>query len=235
MTNSNILLKVQEGDKSYSIELRKPTTTYFNQFLNLKCAPDLILDELYPNAKEITESMAAYSAVKKLFPSELYNFGKEDITLISVGDGRSPRTAGLFAYRSNWKCISIDPALSRGIKERWKSIKRLGILPVKVEEVNFKALIKPSSRVIVVAVHSHADLDYTVRSVEAAGGYVEGVVAIPCCFSQDIKPLVETPTYTVRDFNMIDEYEDLGIWSDKRTIKIWKASMNNLKAEGVHE
>src|SRR6185295_14541542 len=37
---------------------------HINEFFRLDCAPDLLRLRLFPNSKEITESMAAYHAVR---------------------------------------------------------------------------------------------------------------------------------------------------------------------------
>src|SRR5579872_7431860 len=42
-----------------------PALRYLNEFTKLKCAPDLLAWGLFPNAKEITESLGAYNAIRK--------------------------------------------------------------------------------------------------------------------------------------------------------------------------
>lgn len=211
-----IIVSVEEGQSSFKVELKKPNSIYFNQLLCLKCGPDLLLDELYPNAKEVTESMGAYDAVKRWLFKEA-NFGRKDITVVVVGDGGSPRTGGLFAYRTGWECVSVDPALNKPLKERWKAIRRLRMIPKKIEEADLSFLWKDytfetKTDVVVVAVHSHANLTTSVNSIEDQGGNVIGIVAIPCCFEQVLDPI---------DFEQIADYQDWGIWSDKRNVKVW--------------
>lgn len=38
---------------------------YLDEFVRCRCAPDLLARKLFPNAKEVTESFAAYAAVRK--------------------------------------------------------------------------------------------------------------------------------------------------------------------------
>ena len=174
---------------------------YMNDFVRQwKSASDLLHLKIYPDAKEITESYGALNAVFTRLKQ--YNRKDEDITLISVGDGRSPRTAALFAFRTAWKCISIDPQLNTEKIPYWEqSIQRLTCIPKRIEEVDISC-----ERCIIVAVHSHADLRMTLRNITAP---VRSMVAIPCCISYD--------------YNMPPiEYYDSGIWSPKNLVKVWR-------------
>ena len=177
---------------------------YINEFIKLRCASDLLGLSLFPNAKEITESMAAYRAV---FVHILRDKGKElgdpSIAVVSVGDGCVPRTAALFAFRSNWQCFSVDPLMK---KTDW-NIKRLTVFQGKIEDFHLDCSI--FSAVIILLVHSHA----TVRaSLDRITGTVRHLIAIPCCTPHELpgKPYIG--------------YEDYDIWSPKRTVKIWRAA-----------
>lgn len=102
---------------------------YVDEFLGLRCAPELLEMRLFPNGKEITESMSAYSAARK-YVSCLPGFALNDpnVSVICVGDGHQPRTATLFAMRTAWSTYSVDPLLTvaesdqeaviRGIKNK---------------------------------------------------------------------------------------------------------------------
>jgi hypothetical protein len=107
---------------------------HVDAFLRLDCAPSLLQMGLFPKnirTQEISESMACVSAVDKhLSPPDKNNhhhkrnngpaggpFGgcgfceKNDLCVV-VGDGSTPRTAALLAYRTRWeRIIPIDPAL----------------------------------------------------------------------------------------------------------------------------
>ena len=77
---------------------------YLNDFIKLnKSAADMLNLGLFPNAKEITESYSAFNAVKTKLKQ--YELGDPGVTVVSVGDGRTPRTAALFAFRTKWQCV----------------------------------------------------------------------------------------------------------------------------------
>jgi hypothetical protein len=69
-----------------------------DELVRLGCAPELLSMKLFPDSKEITESMAMFNAVRQLegFEQE----GEEVDGIVCVGDGMSPRTAALFAFRT---------------------------------------------------------------------------------------------------------------------------------------
>lgn len=178
-------------------ELR-PLFRYLNEFVQCRCAPDLLALGIYPNAKEISESLSAYSALRS--KARVFDLGDPEVVLIAVADGCTPRTAAMFAFRTAWACISIDPRLRR---TDWPTIQRLTCWDMKVEDcepVHFKKLV-------IVAVHSHAPLDVVCEKFTADERVV---VAIPCCVKQE------------RERPPDREYVDKGIWSPKNTIKIWK-------------
>ena len=173
---------------------------YLGEFITLKCAPDMLALHLFPNAKEISESFGCYNAVRR-YLQEL-PLGDPNITLIAVGDGVTPRTAATFALRTKWQCHSIDPLLKGGTK-KWEVIQRLTLHVNKVENV---PPIKCETAVI-VAVHSHANLQKAILVANAPTVYV---VAIPCCVQQKLS--VPPDRW----------YSDKGIISPKRDIYIWK-------------
>lgn len=176
---------------------------YMNEFIKLnKSGSDMLQLGLFPDAKEITESCGAYNAVM----TKLKQYDPMDpaVTLVSVGDGTTPRTAALFAFRTKWNCVSIDPLLKNcaGYEEK---IQRLTCYNSKVEDIHPSRL--EFDKVVIVAVHSHANLQNILQHVR---GKVRSLVAIPCCVPyvhESIKPI---------------EYSDSGIWSPKNTVKVWR-------------
>ena len=176
---------------------------YLNEFHKLKCSADIVPLRLFPNAKEITESMGAYHAVLNHIECD-----KDDPStlLISVGDGNTPRTAGLFAFLTKWDCLSVDPRLKT--KPEFKAIKRLAIVPEKIEDCSFP-LINLYSQIIVVCVHSHAKLDVVYDKFKKYNKPLF-IVAIPCCAPQEIKG---------KEFL---GYRDPEIWSPKNEVRVWE-------------
>jgi len=151
--------------------------------------------KLFPNAKELTESVAAYNAVRK---TRLFQLNDPSVTLISVGDGCTPRTAAMFAFRSAWRCWSVDPRL----RSDWSAVQRLHVKPQRVEDCE----PMHTDKLVIVAVHSHAPLDVACQKFTAEQRVV---IAIPCCVPQER----ERPP----DF----EYVDKGIWSPQNKVMVW--------------
>lgn len=173
------------------------------EYLSLKRMPDLHAAGIYPNAKEVTESMAAYAAVREHVPVSL---GDRNVTLVAVGDGSTPRTAAMFAVRSAWRCCSVDP---RAQARPWlgsmrRPIERLEVHRARIEDVEICA----DGPVVIAAVHSHATLDATLGSIRAP---IVHVVAIPCCVPM-----------TVGDVEPDESYDDPHCWSAKRRVLVWR-------------
>ena len=165
-----------------------------------RCRDDLLRLNLYPNAKEITESLAAYRAVKRAL-GDVRDLGDPARTAVVVGDGCTPRTAAVLAFRTRWRLYSVDPQLRTD--ERWGQVERLTVVPLRIEDWSL-TLDGPA---VVVAVHSHASLGEAVLRVRAPE---LAVVAIPCCVAQETGSLPDL------------EYEDWGVWSEKRTVQVWR-------------
>jgi hypothetical protein len=187
---------------------------YFEEFIKLTCAPDLLTTYLFPNAKEITESFACYSAVQQ----HIWNYASprdDKVIFFSVGDGHQPRTAATFAMRTKWICVSIDPELSMGNNEHYikhPKIDRLYMIRDFVEKIKEPIVPDLKDRVVVIGlVHSHAKLKDTYEKLHGRETYI---VSIPCCVAHNElngkKPDIE--------------YEDAAIWSPKNTVKIRKVA-----------
>ena len=172
---------------------------YMNNFFKMKCAGDLISTGVFPNAKEVTESMGAWNAYFYHLKDK-YPLNESSVTVISVGDGCTPRTAALFAFRSNFDCVSLDPNLKR--EKTWSKIDRLTLIKSKVEDVDLEY-----EKVLILAVHSHAQMKEILNHVHAKQ---RSLIAIPCCVAYD-------------DFEPDIEYRDARIWSPKNRVKIWES------------
>jgi hypothetical protein len=186
---------------------------YINEFMRLKCSADMLTLGLFPNAKEITESFGAYNAVRDFCDFDL---GDNNVDLIAIGDGHTPRTAATFAFRSKWWCTSIDPNL-RNKSPKWTAIKRLTCLTDKAEHAGNKHL--GSVKGVVVAVHSHAPLHLSLANL--CRKYQElFIVAIPCCVGQHLY-LTNKHGEHKREMPHM-RYKDPGIWSQKREVYVWR-------------
>ena len=167
---------------------------YINHFIRGHCAADMLGRDMFPNGKEITESMAAFRAVMK-YAGVSYD---DDVTIVAVGDGHTPRTGALFAFRTKWICHSIDPNL----RDQVWDVKRLTCHRARLEDVRIESEVP----VVVVAVHSHAPLHCCFESIKAPK---MAIVEIPCCVGQVMHARPHL------------NYRDPAIWSPKNEVKIW--------------
>jgi hypothetical protein len=217
---------------------------YMDEFLGLGCAPDLIAAKVFPNAKELAESMAAFNAVRdycvlrreskhrRAMCNErkgILRFEDSSVTLVAVGDGTTPRTAVLFAFRTAWRCVSIDPALRTWENRPWAGIHRLEEYPKKVQDVTVN-IIGNTSRVVVVAWHAHVPLHEALACLSFDGSpwNVENrtlsrllrrrvsVVTCACCQFEPLQR--QMPDGSGPDA----VYEDISVPGDKRTIRVWR-------------
>ena len=204
MGSRSSLIDYRDTESQITVQIKRPSRRYLDEMFRLKCMADLLAWGVYPNAKEFTESAAAYEAVKREWGPE--SFG-EDVVVLCVGDGSTPRTAALFACRTKWLSVSVDPQLSWSPLE--SKISRLLCLRHKVEALNTDECLSHvcGRELVVVAVHSHANLENVARFRPKL------VVAIPCCVPQ---------TYQGRPPDR--EYDDWGIHSPCRTVKIWRGT-----------
>ena len=178
---------------------------YVTEFMQLGCATELLQNNLFPDAKELSESFGAFNAWRNHL-STTFRADDDDVTLISVGDGQTPRTAALFAYRTKWQCIAVDPEMNE--KGQTYDIQRLQHFRAKIEELRIK-----TKRALIVMVHAHVSLEATLASITTSDGTC-GCIALPCCnwyaaIDTDHHPKV-TP-----------EYQDMSIFSPHRSARIW--------------
>ena len=193
---SNIVIQ-NENNSGASIFIKYPSLRYLNEFISLRCAPEFLIRDIFPNAKEITESMACFNAIRKYI--KVKNFNNKNFNLFDVACGSTPRTASLFAFLTQWICTAIDPKLKNEIY----NIKKLKTYKYRIEDCEFKT----ESTTIIIACHSHVKLDIINKQIKAPRKIF---VSIECC-----KPLFLTGHKPVK------VYEDYGIHSPKREIKIW--------------
>lgn len=198
----SVLAGYREVRGEQVVRLKRPSLRYLDAFVTATCGPDLLALGLFPNAKEITESWAAFAAVRRYLGGD-YPFDDPNLTVVCVGDGTTPRTAAMFAFRTAWRCYSVDPLLRAD--PRWGRIQRLTVLPIRIEAMR----VVPPAAALLVAVHSHADLTAARAAIQAER---VAVIALPCCVPQIVG--LGVPPDVV--------YEDWGIWSPERTVKIWR-------------
>jgi hypothetical protein len=206
------VIKQHEGSQGVTMFFQYPSLRYFDEFMRLKCAPDLLKLKLFPNAKEVSESFAALRAVRKIMKAE--SFGDDSIKLIDVACGSTPRTAALFAFLTKWKIFAVDPVLKH--QGRYDAVNNLTCHSKKIEEVEFWS----DSTVVVTAVHAHVKLDVILKRIHAPRIVL---IAMPCCQPLELKEEPEK------------EYEDYGCWSPHRTVKVWDINYEGAENGGVVE
>ncbi|KAG6616580.1 Nucleic acid-binding, OB-fold [Phytophthora cinnamomi] len=195
---------------------------YLNEFVGkLHCAPALLQHGLFPDAKEVTESMALFNAVRRYIEpksngEELQNSEKHD-GIVVVGDGNTPRTAAMFAFRMRgWKCYSVDPAMEKGTSERskgWADVANLVVVRNKIENVRIAL-----RRAIVVLVHAHVTLDQALSAVQAE--QVCGVVTLPCCnwYGKQEVLFGRGPDLVYDDFSVLSDHREIRLWVGGKSV-----------------
>lgn len=173
----------------------KPNTEYVNRFIKMRCAVDLLRLKMFPDAKEITESLAMVNACSNL-PKLFDDRKRSDINVVVVGDGRRPRTAALFAHLTRWNCFSIDPIM---VEEVWP-IQRLKCFKKRVEDVKLHF----DSPLIIVLPHSHAKPSICLQNITTSSTL--SVINMPCCVPSDILGFKHV------------SYKDGRVWSPKNRI-----------------
>ena len=183
----------------------KPDRRYRHilEFIHCRCAPDLLALRVFPNSKEITESVGALRAATKYIPWAAV--GDRDITAVCVGDGCTPRTAALVVHMTGWAAISIDPRMRR---TDWPQVRRMKVQACRAEDAEYPYM----DRCIVISVHSHADLRMSIPIIMDKTRMALAVVSLPCCVPQVL------PGGRLPDI----DYHDPAILSEKDRVLIWK-------------
>lgn len=200
MSKQSVQFTVSETHQGLTVWVQKPTARYFDEFVQLKCAPDLLRLGLYPNGKEVTESFAMYRGIVKLVGAQRL---AESITLVDVGCGKQPRNGALFAMRSRWNCTSLDPNLDPTWEGESHGVQRLQCHRMRVEDYRCEA----EGPVIVAMVHAHVDVPTVLKSFKAQKELL--LVTMPCC----VPSRMDQPPNT--------DYYDHGCWSPHRHIYVW--------------
>lgn len=178
---------------------------YVDQFLRLPGAAGLIERRLFPNSKEISESMAVWFALRGVLIEHggLSQLGRRDALAVVPGDGTTPKTAALMAATSAWKTLAIDPRLRprQWDLERVECDARMA-LPERLREQT-----RGAGLVAVLMVHSHAELGPLYDAIEGP----KLAVALPCCVPSGID---REPDRRFRDEGIASPANQLEIWVD---------------------
>ncbi len=190
-----------ESRLGVTVHVKVPVPSrYINELLRLRCARDWWPFLENSNAKEITESMAAFETLKRVIGHEA--FGDSRWLALVPGDGKRARTGALVALRTAWhRVYSIDP----GADGQSHGIQRLTIVDCKLEDwlSGWSGGAYPCCAVL--AVHSHAPLK-PLLSLRVSRLVV---VALPCCVPQELP------------FRPALDREDRHVWSPKNRVIAW--------------
>ena len=108
---------------------------YLDRVFGMRCFEDIVRLQVFPDAKDITESYGALQAAARLggivgpAGTQLDSRQAErrrGVLCINIGDGSTPRTAVLAAYLTSWTAVSIDPAM----RECWRGTHPRGVAGV---------------------------------------------------------------------------------------------------------
>lgn len=183
--------------------------------------------------------MSAYSAVRHFLHVHSDNHSEKDgilsfrdknVLLLAVGDGCTPRTATLFAFRSSWRCISVDPAMRIG--GEWENVSSLQTMKSRVQDVTIPVSSEPGNieRVVVVMWHCHCSISDALGCLKIDGvkwdvtdvkrsGMLRRRVALVTCACCNFEPAQrQMPDGSTPDA----EFEDLAIPGLMRTVRVWK-------------
>lgn len=185
---------------------------------------------MFPNCKEISESVAAYRAVAEYLVDhpgpDLQVAG--NAVAICVADGSSPRTAALFSLLTPQEAHSVDPAIHPRFhsEENLVPFGRLKCHPCTAEEFCVQlGKSAPSQRlpplVIIAAVHSHVMLEDYVPHIRMHFSRSRVVlVAIPCCVDQRLI-LPSSRHLGHASLSPVVQFNDMAIHSNDRVVRIW--------------
>lgn len=190
---------LQEQDHALVLKVHTRHSRYINEFIGLKCAPDLLALKLFPNAKEITESFSAWHAIKRYCGIELIKDRK--VLAVDVACGTMPRTAALLAHLTPWSCHAVDPKV-RADRTSLQRVRRLQCHQSTIQDFP----VVHHGTVVMTAVHPHVKVKDLLGAVRAPRTVL---VSIECCVPQRYR---EPPAL---------EYQDQFCWSPKRTVRVW--------------
>jgi len=205
----NLVVDMDETNDGYIVRFPKPSLRYIDFFLKLEFASQLVATGFYPSAKEISETMGVFEAVRRGL--EL-SYSQKDIAVVVIGDGHCPRTATYFVHMTEWMVYSIDPALIRDwevLLSKTAHLDRLRMLPQMIEECALE--VADFSTVVLVFVHSHASLAHSLQALSLNKETRVHAVSMPCCQDDD---LGIDPDFTIHDPAILTVMRAIHVYKD---------------------
>jgi hypothetical protein len=113
---------------------------------------------LFPESKEITESVGCLLSIKMHF-AKILKLSDDEVTCIVVGDGAKPRTAALACFMTKWRrVISIDPAITPETMKEFAEVHRIDRLemrPDRMQDTVIEIDPKKDKCVLIILPHAH--------------------------------------------------------------------------------
>lgn len=183
----------------------------------------------------MAESMSAYAAVREHLQRDVtsqgivrqVSFDDPNVKILAVGDGCTPRTACLFAFRTKWKCVSVDPLMRKG---PWlETVSNLSTHRARIQDVDIP-FDNPTQKVIVIMWHAHVSIRNSVSCLSVDGVKWDtndqvlsasmrsrvAVVSCACCNYDEVQR--EMPDGSPPD----SQFEDVAVPGEKRIVRVWK-------------
>lgn len=199
---------------SQSVVLQLPHHKYLDKVLRSNSYEELMwrFKDADSPSKEITESYAAFSNMKKICRVNLFNW-------LHIGDGGYARTAAIFAFFSKSLNLSIDPALNMVKYTQWRdkfNVERLVGLNCKFSEVkNFTELDK-NKFYNICCVHAHVNLEKVDQHFPDWKFFYTN----PCCYPQQQE--FSSDYMKENKIHKIVDKLDMGILSERRRVIIYR-------------
>jgi hypothetical protein len=183
---------------------------YIDYFMKLDCAGEFLKKKLYPNARDITEAVAALAHSLRHFP-ELKESGSAKDVIVVVGEGETPRISSLFcACTKGYQVLSIDPKL----KPSPIRFQNLTLFARPIQQVRVRA-----SRVWLILMHAHVPIHDVCSSI--AEGDICGVFAAPCCDFHESQGLLlgNKPDFQKLDGSIAAHSNLVRIWNCRNRVR----------------
>jgi hypothetical protein len=165
----------------------------------------------YPT-KEISECMAPiHVLLYKLFKKNKKIIDNTQVTTYVFGDGRNPKI-GFFlrCIGVKWNIVEIDPLLYK----KWTKNNSLNIIGHAKRDLDVKYDINTSHLNILIAVHSHGDLNcmWNIFSKKCTKLIA---IAIPCC--SNINSIIKKePIIKYQDDKILSPCNEVYVWSNTK-------------------
>eukprot|EP01051_Picozoa_sp_SAG22_P012554 SAG22_NODE_1316_length_4765_cov_2.544792_2_plen_586_part_00 len=207
-------------------------TTYLDRVFGLACFGELTRLQIFPDAKDISESYGAVVAATR--HGHLAHLGSRKaerapgVLCLAVGDGATPRTAALVAFLTRWRAISIDPAL----RASWLGSEPQGVRRLSCYGGTFEGFCADAgpgglgvvaaggercAELVLLCVHSHNQFvgDASVDAVRARLGYPPTtLVSLPCCHQfNPQKEIGRKPDHGFEDFAIFSACRAVNVWN----------------------